>query len=138
MSKFNIYLIGKKTENAKKEPKPEPKPEPKDTIKKEPKIRTKPKTENEVSLSEFNEIKTKLAALENMFANLENTTDELRNELQNQRESEQRDVALEAVMNFVVRFYRRWFDRGQAVTMKILVDAVIEKYGIEIHTEGGD
>lgn len=134
MSKFNIGLIGKKTENAKPEPKNETKP----TIKKEPKVRTKPKTESGVSLSEFNEMKTKLANLENMLANLENTTDELRNELQNQHENEQRDVALEAVMNFVVRFYRRWFDRGQAVTMKILVDAVIEKYRIEIHNNGGD
>lgn len=150
MSKFNLDLLDDepKVEEI-KEPKPKretPKPkiqrEPKETQK--PKSESKPKERREVpsihaiSMEEFNQIKNEMQVYNARIEALNNQVQILQSRAEHSPtfNEDEPDVALEAIVNFVLNFYDRWFSRGKAVAMKILVERVIEKYNVRIRNMG--
>jgi len=147
MSKFNLDLLDDEPQVEEiKEPKPK-----RETTKpkiqrepKEPKSESKTREKKEVlsipviSMEEFNQIKNEMQVYNARIEALNNQVQILQSRAEHSTafNEDEPDVALEAIVNFVLNFYDRWFSRGKAVAMKILVERVIEKYNVRIRNMG--
>lgn len=147
MSKFNLDLLDDEPQVEEiKEPKPK-----RETTKpkiqrepKEPKSESKTREKKEVlsipviSMEEFNQIKNEMRVYNARIEALNNQVQILQSRAEHSPtfNEDEPDVALEAIVNFVLNFYDRWFSRGKAVAMKILVERVIEKYNVRIRNMG--
>lgn len=138
MSKFNLDLLNDepKVEEI-KEPKPK-RETPKPKIQREPKERREVPSIHAISMEEFNQIKNAISEYNARIEALNNQVQILQSRAEHSPtfNEDEPDVALEAIVNFVLNFYDRWFSRGKAVAMKILVERVIEKYNVRIRNMG--
>lgn len=147
MSKFNLDLLDdepqveeiKERKPKRETTKPKIQREPK-----EPKSESKTREKKEVlsipviSMEEFNQIKNEMRVYNARIEALNNQVQILQSRAEHSTafNEDEPDVALEAIVNFVLNFYDRWFSRGKAVAMKILVERVIEKYNVRIRNMG--